>query len=389
MKSYQTVWVAEDIEALLQSRPREGVHIDYKRQLPGEKQAPSDLLADVSAFANAQGGVILFGIEEKEGEPVACCGIGEVADLDKETRRLSATIADNLDPALRGFQFDAVTMPSGSRVLVLRIPPSSSAPHQITKGTPKFYLRGNGLNIPMTSHDLRAAFLSAYSLEEQCRNFVERRCEQISQKRLPIRLNSTGHAVLHVIPIASLVRPASRSVTELQRAVTGALWPPESNGGCSPGVCLEGITSTSFDGQGGCYSHVLIFRNGIVEASYPCRGKDSNQKFVYEGSYLRKFHNVLDVYEDTIRRLGCNPPYLISLSLVDCQGTIPFVPVEQRGDYPCIPLFERIQTLPTLEWAEGKVQWDTVLRNFSDLYANLSGCLHSRYFSADGKLLAK
>jgi hypothetical protein len=388
MKGYQTAWFAEDIEELLLSHPREGVHIDYKRQLPGDKQAQSDLLADVSAFANAQGGVILFGIEEQEGEPVTCCGIGDAADLDREIRRLSATIADNLDPALRGFQFDPVTM-AGSRVLVLRIPPSPSAPHQITKGTPKFYLRGDGLNIPMSSYDLRTAFLAANSMEEQCRNFIERRCEQISQKRLPVRLNSTGHAVLHVIPVASLARPAFRSVTDLQDAVAGTLWPPESNGGCSQGVCLEGITSTSFDGQGGCYSHVLIFRSGIVEASYPCSETNSGQKFVYEGRYLRKFRNVLDIYVETIRNLGCNPPYLISLSLVDCQGTTPFVPVERRGEYPSIPLLERIQTFPMQEWAEGKVDWDTVLRKFSDLYANLSGCLGSRYFSADGKLLAK
>lgn len=384
MKTYHTAWTVDDIEVLLLSRAREGKSIDYKKQLPRRNEDVQKLLADVSAFANAEGGAIVFGVEEDDGEPTNCCGVGEV-DFDREKLRLGAIIADNLDPALRGHQFDPITMPSGAGVLVLRIPQSPAAPHRIAKGTPKFYLRGDGLNIPMSSYDLRSAFLASSSLEEKARAFVEGRCELLSQRKLPFRLNSTGHALLHIIPIASLMRSVSRSIADLQTAV-GTLWPPQSESGCCQGFCLEGLLSTSFDGQGGVYSHVLTFRSGILEASYPCRGTGAEQKQVRESWYLKNFNHRLPAYEEAIRKLGCNPPYLISLSLVDCQGTTPWVSTAFRGEGSPIALMERIQTFPILEWAADVIDWTFVLRHFSDLYANLSGSFKSLYFSEDGSM---
>ncbi len=54
----------EHIKGLVEAREEESQHLDFKSQLPPQG-AYRDLAKAVSAFANATGGVIVFGISEK------------------------------------------------------------------------------------------------------------------------------------------------------------------------------------------------------------------------------------------------------------------------------------------------------------------------------------
>ena len=58
--------IKEDIENLVVNEVPEGKSIEYKEQLPGGTDSDKkEFLADVSSFANAGGGHILYGIKEK------------------------------------------------------------------------------------------------------------------------------------------------------------------------------------------------------------------------------------------------------------------------------------------------------------------------------------
>ena len=65
-------WTVEDLDAVMAAKIKENRFIEYKRELPSKDAEVKDLLADVSAFANSSGGTILYGIDEDQGEPVAC-----------------------------------------------------------------------------------------------------------------------------------------------------------------------------------------------------------------------------------------------------------------------------------------------------------------------------
>ena len=70
---------AEHVLALRDHRVIETRTLDYKLQLPGKTDADrKEFLADVSSFANAAGGHIIFGVQEKEGVPVAIPGLTRV-----------------------------------------------------------------------------------------------------------------------------------------------------------------------------------------------------------------------------------------------------------------------------------------------------------------------
>ena len=302
---------SDDLGALMQAKVREGRFIDYKQAVPSNSDSGvKGLLADVSAFANSSGGTILYGIEEKEGEPTAVTGIGNT-DVQEEIERLSNIIGSSLDPPFRGFAFDKIDTQDGKCVLVLRINQSPSAPHMLNKGSPKFYSRGAAGNVPMGSNEIRAAFLASEAMSEKVRSFVEERCRLIEARKIDFDLSASGQAVFHIIPIEAFSRTRNLSMPDLQ-AVEKRFGPAISPEGRAHRYCLEGIAATaSVSGKMASYS--LLFRNGCIEATCPCR----HDNYFLEAKMAQKFSAVAPSYEEILRTLGFTTPFLFrSLFLV-------------------------------------------------------------------------
>ena len=73
------------IASLLTNQVREGRTLDYKdRLLIDDREKKKELLADVTAFANAAGGDIIYGIQERRdnskptGIPESVSGLGNI-----------------------------------------------------------------------------------------------------------------------------------------------------------------------------------------------------------------------------------------------------------------------------------------------------------------------
>jgi predicted HTH transcriptional regulator len=72
-----------DLEQLVADRVPEGRELEYKRELPGNADEDKrEFLYDVTSLANASGGFLIYGIEEKRdengkatGEPEVACGL--------------------------------------------------------------------------------------------------------------------------------------------------------------------------------------------------------------------------------------------------------------------------------------------------------------------------
>nr|WP_290224223.1 ATP-binding protein [Trichocoleus desertorum] len=71
-----------DLQALVTDQVAEKKTIDYKKELHGGSDKDrKEFFYDVSSFANAAGGYLVFGVEESEGIPTNVCGL-EIDDLD-------------------------------------------------------------------------------------------------------------------------------------------------------------------------------------------------------------------------------------------------------------------------------------------------------------------
>jgi schlafen family protein len=372
-------WTAKDLQALLEAKVRENRFLEYKRDLPSTKEAVKDLLADVSAFANASGGTILYGIEEDQGEPIACPGIG-CLDAQETIERFSNIIGSSLDPPLRGFTPDVIEAEEGKHVLVLQISQSPSAPHMLNKGSPKFYSRGVAGNVPTGSEEIRAAFLAAEGMAEKVRAFVEQRSRLIQAREIDFVLSTRGEAVLHIIPIEAFSRPRTVSMTDLE-TVKKEFVPAVIGSAFGHRYCLEGMVAVSWLSEQ-ILSYSLLFRNGCVEATCPCR----HESHFLEGKIAEKFAQVAPKYEDILRSLGFTSPFFVSLTILGCKGAVVYVDEWRSVGQDIRPLKTDFLTLPISEWVEDPVDWRKILRNFCDLSSNAMGLPFSFSFKSDGSL---
>ncbi|HYO57779.1 ATP-binding protein [Archangium sp.] len=68
MKTPKTI---ADLEALITTRVQESLHLDYKESDALSDKKRGEIAKDVSAFANSDGGVIVYGIVEANHLPVS------------------------------------------------------------------------------------------------------------------------------------------------------------------------------------------------------------------------------------------------------------------------------------------------------------------------------
>jgi predicted HTH transcriptional regulator len=125
-----------DLQALVDNQVTERKTIEYKEALPGNADGDKkEFLADVSSFANASGGYLIYGIREQSGVPVELSGL-ELNDVDAEILRLESCIQTGIAPRLfRIVETHSVPLPTKQRyAIIIRIRKSWAAPYLLTRG---------------------------------------------------------------------------------------------------------------------------------------------------------------------------------------------------------------------------------------------------------------
>jgi hypothetical protein len=153
-------WTEEDLQALIDSRRKEDLFLDYKRsESLGTKdhagkdrsqKRRDDISKDVSAFANSGGGALVYGIPEDPNShsPMPFDDGINPAEVTVET--LDQLITDSIAPRVPGVRITPVPLNKarpGRVAYVIYVPQSMSAPHQAADD--KYYHRSNTRSFPM------------------------------------------------------------------------------------------------------------------------------------------------------------------------------------------------------------------------------------------------
>ena len=189
---------AADILGLIDARRREDRTTEYKGHWSGD---PDAMLKPISAFANTDGGDLIFGIVAKDGIPTDALGI-ESNEVEQAMVRSMQLARSGLQPPLpvRNLNFQHVALGNGRMVLILRVPPSWAQPHQI-RSTNVFYGRNSTESYRLDTTELRQRFLMADSIHTRARGFIETRIAQIRRDgALPVPTPSPKLA-FHVVPL--------------------------------------------------------------------------------------------------------------------------------------------------------------------------------------------
>lgn len=113
---------------MIQERDQENIHLDYKAGSAVNPDKPVEIAKDVSAFANSDGGVLVYGVIEERGFPVRRDDGVDPIHCSRE--RLEDLITSHLTPRLGDVRILALPLETGRVLYVVEIPTSFRGPHQ-------------------------------------------------------------------------------------------------------------------------------------------------------------------------------------------------------------------------------------------------------------------
>lgn len=275
-----------DISALADNQVQEGRTLDYKLELPsGKDEDKREFWRDITSFANAAGGDILFGVEEAKdgagknlGHPARILGV-PIANEDAERLRLEALVRDGADPKIPGVRIQFIGGFPRGPVVIVRVPRSWASPHitGLNKDT-RFYSRNSAGKYPLDVREIRAAFLAHAELEDRVRRFRDERLGRIVADEIPVRLKQGARAVFHIIPLSSLSDPQPVDLQPFSRAPPP---PPEANG-WNHRFNLDGfVTYSGREGALDARSYLQMFRQGAVEGVVAVGREVAGERFYW------------------------------------------------------------------------------------------------------------
>ena len=142
----------QDLENMIKNQIQENIHLDYKSSSALlSKNSRKEIAKDVSAFANSDGGCIIYGIEEDKHLPQS---IDSGVDHNTYTREwLDNVITSNISPRIEEIIISQIQRSTNNSVYIVDIPKSFRGPHQ-ERVSNRYYKRFNFKSQPMEDYEI-------------------------------------------------------------------------------------------------------------------------------------------------------------------------------------------------------------------------------------------
>ena len=314
-----------DLDRLRSDRTSESSTLDLKRDLPGTSDRDkNEFLKDVCAFANGDGGDLVYGVAESDGVAAHLQPISAVLEApDAAMRRLGQVLDAGLEPRVHGIELHSVEG-EGGYFLVVRVPRSFDGPHRYHLGHhSRFVVRLGTRTADMTYEQIRAGFDRMSSLATQAEAFLDRRLSAIRSRSTWRPLRPGAVCVLHVVPLAALAgKPAGDVVATFHRHYDRLLF--SDWGGGSSALNLDGVVA--YPGRisdEGLPAYAQVFRSGQFEAARFAGGyfAEKDGKRVIPSTVVSGFvREAVGKGLDVCRALGIQGPAIVRGAMLQTDG---------------------------------------------------------------------
>ncbi len=122
----------KDIEKIFEMNVPESLHLDYKASPAFSSEKKDEICKDVSAFANSDGGTLIYGIKEEKTNKISYpVSIDDGIDTSKFGKEwIDQIITSNIRPVLSGVEIAEIKISENRSVMVIHAPKSFRGPHQ-------------------------------------------------------------------------------------------------------------------------------------------------------------------------------------------------------------------------------------------------------------------
>lgn len=377
-----------DVDRLVADKDREGPHLDFKRELPAtwDDKAKHRFLADATAFANAGGGDILFGVDENNDAEASALVPQVLNGVDSEVRKLQDFLLNLSEPRLLATEVHAVPVTvagTAGYVIVVRVPQSWAGPHRV-KTNQHFFVRDGLRNRQLEVPEIRALFLRTESQAQKVRDFRTDRLGRVLIGNTPSALMPGPMLVLHVVPMQAAMghvqfdpllyetRKRALPFVGQARATTIRLNLDGAVGALHPEAKHNG-------------AYVQMFRTGYAELvwvlqQYEDRTRPSLPSVAYE-NYTMGFVNSVRA---ELKGLGYSTAVIVMLSILKA-AQVDFTPNDRSGFPISGPGFDRDALVLPEVLIEDDVPTARGMRPVFDLVWQCAGFQCSLNFSDTGE----
>jgi Putative DNA-binding domain len=148
--------IKSELVALHTNNVKEGLHLEYKASAAIDKKDDGkklEMARDVSAFANADGGQVVYGMMEKDHEPA---GLDRGIDAKAYPEIwFEQVLQQHITPSIAGLRPRHVPLGKSMVAVVIDVPATKGDPHRLSDG--RYYRRHNFNRLIMEHYEIRDA----------------------------------------------------------------------------------------------------------------------------------------------------------------------------------------------------------------------------------------
>jgi hypothetical protein len=376
-----------DIERLVTDGIPEGRMLDYKAELPkGSDGEKKEFARDVTSFANAAGGYIVYGVTEQRDAAGKNTGVAGSADglfgvsADQEILRMESMLRGNIDPIVPGLRFKKIEGFTIGPVILLYIPKSWAAPHMVTvDNDSRFYTRGSAGKQSMDVREIRSAFVLSAEMPTLIRRFRDERLGRIMADETPVKLMDGPKIVMHVVPFASLATdPAG---IDLDAVAKARPMPSRTARNRDYRFNFDGWVSYTAPDQGANRSYLQVFRSGALEDTVAPGPSDYFSPEEIEANILNGLGRFVGLFAEN----GIEPPVVVAISLLGFEGATLYPEEEAQASEEVHPIDRNTLLLPDVLIRAFNSDLESLLKPAFDALAQALGQPGSLSYGKDGK----
>ena len=386
-----------DIDLLVDNKVSEIKTLEYKQELPGRQDKDKkEFLADISSFANASGGDVIYGIKEavdengkKTGEPEAVVPLKGV-NADEAKLWIEDLVRTGIEPRI-GIQVKGISGYGDDGkgfVILVRIAQSFASPHMVKLGkSSRFYCRNSAGKYQLDVQEIRNAFLATDSQAERIRSFLQDRLAKIMADETPLRLSTHHRLVLHIVPLSSFLNRKRLDLSDEDKLLH---FHPILAGSVNYRYNLDGFLAyKAHRDRGTSESYCQVFFDGSVEAVYAnvLRTEGGNTPEMGQTALIpskaceASVVSAIKGYFGGYKTLGIEAPVVVSMTLLGCKGAYMLTDFFSSDSHP---IDRDCVQLPEVTADSLGAEIPTVMKPIFDAVGNACGLPGSPNYTKNG-----